>query len=64
MEHSNDDNENETNREFKRLLCEKISANDQIWSIDSFDMQKFDEEPYINIIKEILGWLFSCKNQY
>ena len=49
------EDENDANKEFKWLLWKKIKANDPIWKSDSFDIEKFLEEPYLNIIEEISG---------
>ena len=53
--HQYDDDENDANKEFKRLLCEKIKAHDPIWKMKRFKSQKFFKEPYLNIINEISG---------
>jgi hypothetical protein len=46
--------EDSANKEFKRLLREKIPKDNEIWSDgDKFVPEKFKEEPYLSIINEI-----------
>jgi hypothetical protein len=51
------DDENDANKEFKRLLCEKIPINDPIWRMRKFKKKEFFQEPYLNIISEITSMI-------
>ena len=53
------DDESDANKEFKRLLCEKIPINDSIWRMRTCKTKEFFKEPYLNIISEITS-MISC----
>ncbi len=51
------DDESDANKEFKRILCQKIPINDPIWRMSTFNEKEFFQEPYLNIISEIMSMI-------